>query len=65
MAQAFHERLAEFEAEPQLKAQKERSPQNSESKANNTGGDGTIFLNVLNLSVQTKRRASNIAARWF
>ena len=34
MAQAFHERLAEFEAEPQLKAPKECSPQNGRAKLN-------------------------------
>jgi hypothetical protein len=41
----------------QLKAPKERSPQKRESKANNTGGDGTKILNVLNLPVQAKTSA--------
>ncbi len=65
MAQAFHERLAEFEAEPQLKAQKECSPQNRESKANNTGGDGAKILNVCLITRTDKKACEDIAARWF
>ena len=39
-----------------IKAQKERSPQKKESKANNTGGDATKILNVC-LITRTNKKA--------
>ncbi|MBP3799078.1 MAG: hypothetical protein J6I46_15065, partial [Ruminococcus sp.] len=46
-----------------IKAQKERSSQNRESKANNTGGDGAKLLNVCLTACTSKDKCEDIAAR--
>ncbi|MBP1534340.1 MAG: hypothetical protein IK999_09475 [Ruminococcus sp.] len=45
-----------------IKEQKERSPQNMESKANNTGGDATKILNVCPRT-RTNKKACDLHRR--